>query len=105
MENPLFQPAFPSTINYRSDYYKACDYGEVGITLVKSSNCKVTGWSFVLVLEENATIENRKNLPEWVSNNEFIGHIVYNRMLFAVTELNKVSKSERTSLTFTLESR
>jgi hypothetical protein len=106
MENPQFKPQTIDIKNFSVDI--ACDYGEVGITSINTSlDNKVTDWSFVFILEENATFVERNNLPENVSNWELIGrvHYGYHYGLNPMEQLSRVRKSERTCYTFTLESR
>lgn len=106
MENGQFQPVTTDIGNIFVE--EANDYGEVGITSVNVSstwNNQVTGWSFVFILDDNETFVERENLPENVSNSELFGNVVHHQMLQPMIQLSRVSKAERPSYTFTLESR
>jgi hypothetical protein len=104
MENPQFKPQTSDIYNFSVE--PASDYGEVGITSINTLlGNKVSDWSFVFILEENETFAERDNLPENVSDWELIGHVLYHNGLNPMEQLSRVRKSERTSYTFTLESR
>jgi len=103
MENSQFQPETSDIINFFVE--QACDYGEVGITLIHSLGNKVTNWSLVFILEENQLFVERENLPDNVSNCELIGRVVRHHVLEPMIQFSGVRKSERTSYTFTLESK
>jgi hypothetical protein len=103
MYNAQFQPVTSDIGNFSVE--AAVDYGEVGITSINASGNTVTDWSFVFILEGNETFAERENLPEEVSNTELIGRLVGHRMLQPMIQLSRVRKLDRTSYTFTLESK
>ncbi len=106
MENEQFQPVTTDINNF--SVFNANHYGYVGITSINVSstwNNQVTGWSFVFILEDNETFVERENLPENVSHSELFGAVIDYQMLQPMIQLSRVSRAERPSYTFTLESR
>jgi hypothetical protein len=104
MENPQFQPLTSDIGNISVE--NANTYCDVGITSINALGNKVTDWSFVFILEQNFNFVFRENLPEEVSNSELIGRVVPHRhMLQPMIQLSRVSRAERPSYTFTLESK
>ena len=106
MEDQQFQPVTTDINNFSIE--EANDYGEVGITSINVSpnwNNQVTGWSFVFILEDNETFVERENLPENVSTSELFGTVINHQMLQPMIQLSRVSRAERPSYTFTLESK
>ena len=103
MENKQFQPVTTDIGNISVE--KANNYGDVGITSINALGNKVTDWSFVFILEEDFNFEFRENLGDGVSNSELIGRVVHRNMLQPMIQLSRVSRAERPSYTFTLESK
>ena len=106
MENEQFQPVTTDINNFSVEEANA--YGEVGITSIYVSstwNNQVTGWSFVFILEDNETFVERENLPENVTNSELFGTVITYKMMQTMIQLSRVSRAERLSYIFTLESR
>ena len=106
MENEQFQPVTTDINNFSVE--KANANGYVGITSINvSPNChnQVTGWSFVFILGDNETFVERENLPENVINSELFGAVIDYQMLQPMIQLSRVSRAERPSYTFTLESK
>ena len=68
---------------------------QVGITLIKNLEGKVTGWSFLFLL-------NNCDIPD--SKSEHFGDVSTDQhTLDALSQLSKVNNSERTCYYFTLE--
>jgi hypothetical protein len=111
MENEQFQPVTTDINNF--SFLNANHYGYVGITSINVSpnynqggrNNQVTGWSFVFILEDNETFVERENLPENVTHSELFGTVINHQMLKPMIQLSRVSRAERPSYTFTLESK
>ncbi|XP_046447948.1 uncharacterized protein LOC124196775 [Daphnia pulex] len=104
--NQQFQPEIPNAIdtNKMSTYdLKADLIDEVGITLVKTSSGKVTGWSFVFPLEEFRNPKNEIHVKKLLANDLF-GRVISHNMLESVTKLSLTNKLERTNYTVTIES-
>ncbi len=105
--NQQFQPEIPNVIdtNTSSTYvFKADVIDEIGITLVKTSSGKVTGWSFVFPLEEFRNPKNEIHVKKLLANDLF-GRVISHQMLESVTKLSLTTiKSERTNYTVTIES-
>ena len=76
---------------------------QVRIALVKTSSDKVTGWTFILPLEDFQHPKFAVPVKPFMGSQLF-GRVASHHMMETVTQLSLTKKTERTGYTITLES-